>query len=100
MTRCRTSLLNTSTASKEVSTRAETGIAFLRSDAADRILVVIGRSEDPQNLAIPISCDQPKVIWGDGTPTETVSGTLVEGVRGAVLIRLESPDSTVAPVDA
>jgi len=67
--------------------RTDDGIAFLRSDGRERILVAIDRSPRPSPVSAPRGAD-PQVIWGVGRVTTDGPDVLVTPVSGAVIVRL------------
>lgn len=72
----------------DIVARTDNGIAILRSGSGERILVVLDRTGEQQQMTLPVAGNRPTVIWGDGQATSTASGTRVDGVRGAVLVNL------------
>jgi glycosidase len=72
----------------EIVSRSENGIAFVRSDSSERLLVVVHRSEHEGPLAVPVTSGRPSVIWGSGQVTTNAEGIEIDGLFGALVVSL------------
>lgn len=74
--------------SLEIVSRTDDAIAYVRSDASERLLVVISRSEDLTDMDVPVRSENPEVLWGSGRVLSAGAGVTVTGLRGAAIVRL------------
>lgn len=72
----------------EIVSRTADGIAFIRSDGAERILVVLDRGTAGTTTTVALDAKEPRIIWGNGR-VESVGGEVsVTPASGAVVVGL------------
>jgi len=69
-------------------TRSADAIAYVRSDASERLPIVVDRTQNPSEMTIPIASHGPEVVWGAGHATASGDTVVVGVLNGALIVSL------------